>query len=37
MKVTCKRLFQMAIANNVVSPQELEDCLKAAFEEATKE
>ena len=37
MKVTCKRLFEMAIANKVVSPQELEDCLRAAFEEATKE
>ena len=37
MKVTCRRLFEMAIANNVVSPQELEDCLRAAFEEATKE
>lgn len=35
MKVTCRRLFELALVHKIVSPQELEACLEAAYEEAT--
>ena len=36
LKVTCQRFFELAIANNIVSPIDLEDCLQEAYKEATK-
>jgi hypothetical protein len=36
LKVTCQRLFELALAHHVVTPEQMRECLEAAYEEATK-
>jgi len=37
LKVTCQRLIELVLAHYVVSPEQMQQCLADAFEEATKQ